>query len=93
MCLDNTNKTNEELTGVSENHEEVFDGDSNFTWGDVAEASEGEHLWFKGSTSSLNRRGKDVATSLSLIDENEDENEEDDEQYNDDMDLEILTIL
>lgn len=38
--MDNSDKTNEELTGVSENHADVFEGDSNFTWGDdVAEAS------------------------------------------------------
>lgn len=39
ICLDNIDEVNEWLIGVSKNHKEVFDGDSNFTWDDVAEAS------------------------------------------------------
>ncbi|XP_070042867.1 uncharacterized protein [Nicotiana tomentosiformis] len=41
IILDNIDEDNEWLTGVPENceDEEVFEGDSNFTWGDVAVAS------------------------------------------------------
>lgn len=68
-----------------ENHEdEVFDGDSNFTWGGVAEASGvGESIYVlrvSTSSSSSHRRGKEVVTSLSLIDEDDDEEEK--EKYN-----------
>ncbi|XP_016471754.2 uncharacterized protein LOC107793826 [Nicotiana tabacum] len=99
ILLDNIDEANEWLTGVPENYEdeEVFEGDSNFTWGDVAVASGvGENPYgLRGNTSSssLIRKGKSVATtsrSLSLIDEDESDHEEeeegeeeDDEQYED----------
>ncbi|XP_070031283.1 uncharacterized protein [Nicotiana tomentosiformis] len=99
ILLDNIDEANEWLTGVPENceDEEVFEGDSNFTWGDVAVASGvGENPYgLRGNTSSSSsiRKGKSVATtsrSLSLIDEDESDHEEeeegeeeDDEQYED----------
>ncbi|XP_070010172.1 uncharacterized protein [Nicotiana sylvestris] len=77
--------------------EEVFEGDSNFTWGDVAVGSGvGENPYgLRGNTSSSSsiRKFKSVATtsrSISLIDEDESDHEEeeegeeeDDEQYED----------
>ncbi|XP_075083048.1 uncharacterized protein LOC107787249 isoform X1 [Nicotiana tabacum] len=99
ILLDNIDEANEWLTGVPENceDEEVFEGDSNFTWGDVAVASGvGENSYgLRGNTlsSSSIRKGKSVATtsrSLPLIDEDESDHEEeeegkeeDDEQYED----------
>ncbi|OIT19090.1 hypothetical protein A4A49_56897, partial [Nicotiana attenuata] len=91
ILFDNIYEANEWLTRVPENceDEEVFEGDSNFTWGDVAEASGvGENPYgLRGTTSSSisNMKGKNVGTmSQSLIDEDEsdhEEEEEDDEQY------------
>ncbi|OIS98439.1 hypothetical protein A4A49_61002, partial [Nicotiana attenuata] len=89
ILLDNIDEAKEWLTRVLENceDEEAFEGDSNFTWGDVADASGvGENPYgLKGNTSSSssNRKEKSVATtsrSLSLIDEDE---KKDDEQYED----------
>ncbi|KAH0722496.1 hypothetical protein KY290_005147 [Solanum tuberosum] len=76
--LDNIDDANEWLTG----------GDSDFTWGVVGEASgvEENRYDLRGNTSSSHRRGKEVATSLFLVDEVERDSdglEEDDEQYND----------
>ncbi|OIT02911.1 hypothetical protein A4A49_56501, partial [Nicotiana attenuata] len=97
ILLDNIDEANEWLTGVPENceDEEVFEGDSDFTWGDVAVGSGvGENPYglrrYTPSSSSI-RKGKSVATtsrSLSLIDEEESDHEEegeeeDDEQYED----------
>ncbi|XP_075105601.1 uncharacterized protein LOC142179446 [Nicotiana tabacum] len=97
ILLDNIDEANEWLTGVPENceGEEVFEGDSDFTWGDVAVGSGvGEDPYglrrYTPSSSSI-RKGKSVATtsrSLSLIDEDESDHEEegeeeDDEQYED----------
>ncbi|OIT05564.1 hypothetical protein A4A49_29924 [Nicotiana attenuata] len=97
ILLDNIDEANEWLTRVPENceDEEVFEGDSDFTWGDVAVGSGvGENPYglrrYTPSSSSI-RKGKSVATtsrSLSLIDEEESDHEEegeeeDDEQYED----------
>ncbi|KAH0720241.1 hypothetical protein KY284_005271 [Solanum tuberosum] len=76
--LDNIDDANEWLTGR----------DSDFTWGVVGEASgvEENRYDLRGNTSSSHRRGKEVATSLFLVDEVERDSdglEEDDEQYND----------
>ncbi|XP_009593872.1 uncharacterized protein [Nicotiana tomentosiformis] len=88
ILLDNIDEANEWLTGVPENceDEEVFEGDSNFTWGDVAVASGvGENPYgLRGNTSSSSsiRKEKSVATtsrSLSLIDEDESDHEEEEE--------------
>uniref|UniRef100_A0A1S4AUJ5 HAT C-terminal dimerisation domain-containing protein n=1 Tax=Nicotiana tabacum TaxID=4097 RepID=A0A1S4AUJ5_TOBAC len=104
ILLDNIDEANELLIGVPEDCEdkEVFEGDSDFTWGDVAVGGGvGENPYgLRGITSSSSsiRKGKSVATtsrSLSLIDDDESEEEEegeeeDDEQYED---IKILTIL
>ncbi|XP_019252817.1 PREDICTED: uncharacterized protein LOC109231626 [Nicotiana attenuata] len=97
ILLDNIDEANEWQTGVPENceDEEVFEGDSDFTWGDVAVGSRvGENPYglrrYTPSSSSI-RKGKSVATtsrSISLIDEDESDHEEegeeeDDEQYED----------
>ncbi|KAG5609822.1 hypothetical protein H5410_021103 [Solanum commersonii] len=51
-------------------NEAIFLGDSNFTWGVATEASgvEENHYGLRGNTSILHMKGKEVATSLSLID-------------------------
>ncbi|XP_070023765.1 uncharacterized protein [Nicotiana sylvestris] len=97
ILLDNIDEANEWLTRVPKNceDEEVFEGDSDFIWGDVAVGSGvGEDPCglrrYTPSSSSI-RKGKSVATtirSLSLIDEDESDHEEegeeeDDEQYED----------
>ncbi|XP_060190577.1 uncharacterized protein LOC132619807 [Lycium barbarum] len=83
IALDNIDDANEWLTGV-ENVEDdaIFEGDSELTFGVVAEAMgvEESRYGLRGNISSQHRRGKEVATSHSLVDEVE----EDDKQYNDD---------
>ncbi|XP_009779739.2 uncharacterized protein [Nicotiana sylvestris] len=107
ILLDNIDEANEWLTGVPENceGEEVFEGDSDFTWGDVAVGSGvGEDPYglrrYTPSSSSI-RKGKSVATtsrSLSLIDEDESDHEEegeeeDDEQYEDNREIQDFDNL
>ncbi|XP_019263693.1 PREDICTED: uncharacterized protein LOC109241402 [Nicotiana attenuata] len=92
ISLDNIDDANEWLTGVPEDHadEEVFEDTSDITWGDVAETRGiGERIYgLRGSTStsSSQRKGKQAAT-LSLVDE------EDDEQYNNDSGIQEFDNL
>lgn len=94
ILLDNIDDANEWLTGVPENceDEEVFEGDPDLTWGDVAVASGvGEDPYSLRSctpSSSSIRKGKSVVTTSRSIDEDENDyeeegEEEDDEQYED----------
>ncbi|XP_070012965.1 uncharacterized protein [Nicotiana sylvestris] len=92
ISVDNIDDANEWLTGAPEDHadEEVFADTSDFIWGDVAEARGiGERIYgLRGntSTSSSQRKGKEAAT-LSLVDE------EDDEQYNNDSGIQEFDNL
>ncbi|KAH0650541.1 hypothetical protein KY284_030453 [Solanum tuberosum] len=70
--LDNIDDANEWLTGVDyAEDEEIFEENSDFTWFGVGEVSAVEENRYdlRGNTSSSHRRGKEVATSLFLVDE------------------------
>ncbi|OIT05844.1 hypothetical protein A4A49_61316, partial [Nicotiana attenuata] len=92
ISLDNIDDANEWLTGVPKDHtdEEVFEDTSDLTWDDVAEARGiGERIYgLRRSTltSSSQRKGKEAPT-LSLVDE------EDDEQYNNDSGIQEFDNL
>ncbi|XP_015162028.1 uncharacterized protein [Solanum tuberosum] len=70
--LDNIDDANEWLTGVDyAEDEEIFEENFDFTWFGVGEVSavEKNRYDLRGNTSSSHRRGKEVATSLFLVDE------------------------
>ncbi|KAH0744724.1 hypothetical protein KY290_032717 [Solanum tuberosum] len=72
ICLDNIDDANEWLTGVDyAEDEEIFEENFDFTWFGVGEVSAVEENRYdlRGNTSSSYRRGKEVATSLFLVDE------------------------